>query len=124
MPSRVPARLGGRPSGRLEQSVARLPHLDAQWEAQRLAIAGAGGRDVALRARRRRDEQVGLREELNVVANLDGRWLRKVLVRVEGEARAHEDVEHVVHVTLDEAVAEGLARQVGVAAVCLVLAAE
>eukprot|EP00325_Prymnesiales_sp_UTEX-LB-985_P020538 CAMPEP_0174730710 /NCGR_PEP_ID=MMETSP1094-20130205/56148_1 /TAXON_ID=156173 /ORGANISM="Chrysochromulina brevifilum, Strain UTEX LB 985" /LENGTH=149 /DNA_ID=CAMNT_0015932999 /DNA_START=370 /DNA_END=816 /DNA_ORIENTATION=+ len=124
MPSSVAAHLRRRPPCLSEQTVARLPYLDAEGVGDWLAIAAACGGHIALRTRRRRYEQVRLCEELEVIARGHGRWLRKVLVCILGEASAHEDVEYVVHVHLVQAVAKCLPRQVGVAARVCVLPCE
>ena len=86
---------------------------------RRTAIpAGAG---------RQRAQQIDLREELDEIAGPHRARFHEILVRIVGEAGAHEHVEHVMHQQLRLAhvhPAHGgkRARQVGVAAMMVIVA--
>ena len=89
-------------------------------------MAGAA---VASRAGRQRAQQVDLGEELDEVARPHRTRLHEILMRVAREARAHEDVQHVVHVPLRLRQSQALmagerARQVGMAAMMVLVAAQ
>src|SRR5262245_21548290 len=119
---------GYRQRPRREKSPVRLEDLDLEWVTVR-NIARVGGTAITAWAGRKRSYEIDLREELEIVAWANRAFLHEILVRVPGEARAHEDVEHVVDVMLGvtrrtfQFRGQG-ARQVGLAAAVVVGAAE
>ena len=116
MLARIGARRRGCPSCLLQEAVAGLPNFDPKRVSERLAARTARHTHIALRAGGRGHEQVRLGEEFEVVAHFDGRWLSEVLMRVFGEAGAHEHVEYVMNIHLAEAIAQRLAGEVAICA--------
>src|SRR3569832_230713 len=95
--ARIGARLRRRPAGEAAVGGPEDFHL------QRMALCDAAGMlraAVAAGAGRQRAEKIDLGEEFDEIARPHRARLHEILVRVAGEAGAHEDVEHVVHVHL------------------------
>ena len=64
-------------------------------------IVRVGRAAITARASRQSAKQVDLREELNEVSGSHGACLHEILVSILREARAHEDVEHIMDLMLD-----------------------
>src|SRR5688572_21079673 len=91
--SRITARLGRVPTR--ERTLVRPQDLDLEREACG-DVARMRRAAVPAWARRERAEQVDLGEELDEIARPHRTRLHEILMRVAREARAHEDVQHVV----------------------------
>ena len=92
-------------------------------------IIRVGCAAITAGASRQGAEQVDLGEELNKVSGSHRACLHEILVRVLGEAGAHEDVEHIMDVMLDFARSDAQlcresARQIRMAAVIIIAAAQ
>ena len=63
-------------------------------------IARVGSRAIAARASAKSAKKINFRKELDAVAGANRTRLHEILSRVASEARAHEDIQHIMDMQL------------------------
>lgn len=92
-----------------------LPHFHFQRIYHRFTSTSTCQTNVALWTRRGRHQQISFCQEFNVVANIYGAWLTKVLMCILGKACAHEHIQNIMDIHFIQTVSEGLSCQIRMA---------